>query len=80
LPTPLGTDFRLTDPENFRALLDRSLHCSFCKRPLRDNLSTLLGYGPDCARQAHLPHDLEAANRILLKRAELLEQGAEGPG
>jgi hypothetical protein len=32
----------------------------------------LLGIGPDCAKQQRLPHGLEAANRILQRRRELL--------
>jgi hypothetical protein len=54
------------------ALLDRSSHCCVCNRPLRDHVSTLLGIGPDCAKQLHLAHGLEAANSILQRRRELL--------
>jgi hypothetical protein len=68
----VGKDIRGPDPENFAALLDRSSRCCVCRRPLRDHVSTLLGIGPDCAKQWNLPHSLEAANRILQRRKELL--------
>jgi Family of unknown function (DUF6011) len=72
----VGTENRPPDPENFVALLDRSERCCVCRRPLRDHVSTLLGIGPDCAKQWNLPHNLEAANRILQRRKELLGEGA----
>src|SRR5262245_31030239 len=50
--------------ENFSALLARGEQCCMCHRPLRDHVSTLLGIGPDCAKQFNLPHSLEAATRI----------------
>lgn len=59
-------------PDRFLALLDRSSSCAFCERPLRDHVSNLLGYGPVCARQGRLPHDLETASRVLKRRRELL--------
>jgi hypothetical protein len=68
----VGTSVRGPDPDNFMALLDRSEQCCICRRPLRDHVSTLLGIGPDCAKQLRLPHGLEAANRILRRRQELL--------
>jgi Family of unknown function (DUF6011) len=71
----IGTDVRSPDPENFAALLDRSSRCCMCGRPLRDHVSTLLGIGPDCAKQFKLPHNLEAATRILQRRKELLSDG-----
>jgi hypothetical protein len=75
---PAVPDVRPPDPENFAALLDRGERCCVCRRPLRDHVSTLLGIGPDCAKQMGLPHGLEAANRILQRRKELLgsEAGA----
>jgi len=60
------------DPENFAALLDRGARCCVCRRPLRDHVSTLLGIGPDCAKQFRMAHSLEAATRILQRRRELL--------
>jgi hypothetical protein len=68
----LGTSVRSPDPNNFMALLDRSERCCICRRSLHDHVSTLLGIGPDCARQMRLPHSLEAANRILERRKQLL--------
>ena len=68
----IGTSVRHPDPDNFMALLDRSERCCVCGRTLRDHVSTLLGLGPDCARQMKLPHNLDAANRILKRRRELL--------
>ena len=64
----IGTSVRHPDPDNFMALLDRSERCCVCGRTLRDHVSTLLGLGPDCARQMKLPHNLDAANRILKRR------------
>jgi Family of unknown function (DUF6011) len=60
------------DPDNFMALLDRSEQCCCCGRALRDHVSTLLGIGPDCAKQQRLPHGLGIANKILQRRRELL--------
>jgi hypothetical protein len=68
----IGTSVRHPDPDNFMALLDRSEQCCICGRALRDHVSTLLGIGPDCARQMRLPHSLDAANRILQRRKQLL--------
>jgi hypothetical protein len=68
----IGTSVRRPDPDNFMALLDRSEQCCVCRRPLRDHVSTLLGIGPDCAKQMRLPHNLDAASRILQRRKQLL--------
>jgi hypothetical protein len=64
------------DLDNFMALLDRSERCCVCRRPLRDHVSTLLGLGPDCAKQQRLPHGLGIANKILQRRRELLGDAA----
>jgi Family of unknown function (DUF6011) len=64
------------DPDNFMALLDRGERCCVCGRPLRDHVSTLLGIGPDCAKQQRLPHGLWIANKILQRRRELLGEAA----
>jgi hypothetical protein len=69
----IGTSVRTPDRDNFMALLDRSERCCVCARPLRDHVNTLLGIGPDCAKQLRLPHGLEAANRIQQRRRELLD-------
>jgi Family of unknown function (DUF6011) len=61
-----------TTPENFFALLDGSTGCAFCNRPLTDEVSKLIGVGPDCARQSNIPHNLTAASRRLELRRKLL--------
>lgn len=58
--------------ENFYAMLVSGLHCAFCNRPLRDELSRLIGAGPDCARQYHVPHSHAAAEKRLELRRKLL--------
>ena len=58
--------------ENFAALLARSERCGCCDRPLKDEVSKLLGIGPDCAQAMRLPHTMDVANRILARRRELL--------
>jgi hypothetical protein len=68
----LGAPGEPPDRDNFMALLDRSEQCCVCNRALRDHPSTLLGIGPDCAKQMGLPHGLQAANKILQRRRELL--------
>jgi hypothetical protein len=68
----LGVPGEPADRDNFMALLDRSEQCCVCNRALRDHPSTLLGIGPDCAKQMGLPHGLQAANRIIQRRRELL--------
>jgi hypothetical protein len=78
-PDPHST-VREPNPDNFMALLDRSERCCVCRRPLHDHVSMLLGIGPDCARQMRLPHNLDAANRILQRRRELLGSAAVDRG
>jgi hypothetical protein len=68
----LGAPGEIPDRDNFMALLDRSEQWCVCNRALRDHPSTLLGIGPDCAKQMKLPHGLQAANRIIQRRRELL--------
>jgi hypothetical protein len=58
--------------DNFFAMLVGGLHCAFCKRPLRDELSRLIGVGPDCAQQHHIPHSHAAAEKRLALRRRLL--------
>jgi hypothetical protein len=41
-------------------------------RPLRDEVSKLLGIGPDCARQWQVPHSRAAASKRLELRAKIL--------
>lgn len=66
------------DAENFYALLDSSHGCAICNRPLRDEVSKLIGVGPDCARNNGIPHNMEAANRRLKLRRELLGETPDG--
>lgn len=73
----IGTNVRSPDPDNFSALLDRSERCCVCGRALRDHVSTLLGIGPDCAKQMRLPHGLAVADKILQRRRELLGIGGQ---
>jgi hypothetical protein len=59
-------------PDNFYALLVGGQACACCNRPLRDEISRLIGVGPDCARQFRIPHSHEAAKRRLELRRKLL--------
>jgi hypothetical protein len=59
-------------PDNFRALLDGSSGCAFCRRALTDEVSKLIGVGPDCAKQNHIPHNMAAASKRLELRRKLL--------
>jgi hypothetical protein len=61
------------DGDNFVALLDGSAGCAFCGRALRDEVSKLIGIGPDCARINGLPHNMAAASAVLAKRRAILE-------
>jgi hypothetical protein len=58
--------------EVFYALLDGSEGCAFCHRPLRDEVSKLVGVGADCARQNRIPHSMAAASRRLELRRKIL--------
>lgn len=60
------------EPDNFYALLDGSEGCAFCRRPLSDEISKLVGVGPDCARQNNIPHSMAAASKRLEARRCLL--------
>lgn len=60
------------DDDAVFALLDSSQGCALCHRPLRDEVSKLVGVGPDCASQHGIPHNLEAASRRLALRKKLL--------
>jgi hypothetical protein len=70
----VAATFRAIDktPENFHALLDSSQGCAFCGRALRDEVSKLIGVGPDCAKQNGIPHSMEAASKRLMLRRKLL--------
>jgi hypothetical protein len=58
--------------DRFYALLDGASGCSICGRPLRDEISKLVGVGPDCARQWRIPHSRGAASKRLELRAQIL--------
>jgi hypothetical protein len=60
------------DCDRFYALLDGARGCSICGRRLRDEVSKLVGVGPDCARQWQIPHSRAAAPRRLELRAQIL--------
>jgi Family of unknown function (DUF6011) len=59
--------------EHFHALLDGSKGCAICGRPLRDEVSKLVGVGPDCASTHSVPHNMTAASARLALRRKLLE-------
>jgi hypothetical protein len=60
-------------PDNFYALLAASKRCAFCNRPLKDEVSKLIGVGPDCAEQNRIPHSMKAASARLALRQKLLD-------
>ena len=61
-------------PDNFYALLDGASHCAICAHPLRDEISKLIGVGPDCAKAFGIPHSMAAASKRLALRRQLLGQ------
>jgi hypothetical protein len=63
--------------EHFHALLASRTRCATCNRPLSDEVSKLVGVGPDCARTLNIPHSLTAASRRLELRRQIL--GEEQP-
>jgi uncharacterized protein DUF6011 len=67
----VGDDGMPLGKETFMALLDGSEGCAFCARALRDPVSKLIGFGPDCAKRYGLAHTNEAANEVLAKRRAL---------
>jgi hypothetical protein len=62
------------DRDRFYALLDSARGCAICRRSLRDEISKLIGVGPDCARQWKIPHSRDAASKRLALRREILGQ------
>jgi hypothetical protein len=60
------------DRDRFFALLDSTRGCSICGRPLRDEVSKLVGVGPNCARLWNVPHSRAAASKRLELRTQLL--------
>lgn len=58
--------------ENFAALLAHSTGCGSCGRPLKDEVSKMIGIGPTCASLLGIKHNIENANRVLARRRELL--------
>jgi hypothetical protein len=71
--------FRLINnkADNFFALMDGSEGCAICGRPLRDEISKLIGVGPECAHKYGVPHSRQAAERRLTLRRKLLQEGTE---
>jgi hypothetical protein len=65
------------DEEVFYALLDGSEGCAICRRPLLDEISKLIGVGPDCAQQNNIPHSMAAASRRLELRHKLLGEQSQ---
>ena len=53
------------------ALMALSSRCNSCNRPLKDEISKIIGFGPDCAKQSGIPHTLEFARQVEQHRAEL---------
>jgi hypothetical protein len=71
--------FRLinNELENFFALMDGSEGCAICGRSLRDEISKLIGVGPECAHKYGMPHSRQAAERRLTLRRKLLQGSPE---
>jgi hypothetical protein len=63
--------------DSYYALLDSSEGCTFCGRPLRDEVSQLVGVGPDCARKHGIPHSMAAANKRLEIRRKILGEAEQ---
>jgi hypothetical protein len=65
-----------TSPERdrFFALLDGSVGCAVCGRPLVDEVSKLLAIGPDCARALNRPYSRAEAGRRLELRRQILNE------
>src|SRR5262249_25641121 len=66
--------FRLINQraENFFALMDGSNGCAICGRTLKDEISKLIGIGPECAHKYEIPHTIQAAKHRLILRRKLL--------
>ena len=64
------------DADNFYALLDGKTRCAICRHVLRDEVSKLVGVGPDCAQRYGIPHTLAAASKRLELRRTLLGETA----
>ena len=73
-PADLGARLRAfaADPAGVAAAYGR-LHgaCCFCRRALRDERSTAVGYGPDCADHFGLPWGTRAAAAVDLVTQQL---------
>ena len=63
--------------ENFFALLIGGQGCAIYNRPLRDEISRLIGVGPCCAEQWRIPHSRQAAEKRLTLRRHLLGKTTE---
>ena len=56
------------DDAKLAALRAYGSRCSHCNRPLKDEVSKVLGVGPDCAKTQRIPHTLEFARRVQVLR------------
>lgn len=54
----------------------RSGNCCFCTKGLTTEKSTVLGYGPVCARRYGLPHDQSAMRRAAELRAKRMQEAS----
>jgi hypothetical protein len=61
--------------ESLCALLAPSERCFCCARPLRDEVSKIIGVGPDCAKRIGISHGWDTATMVLEYRKSLLEVG-----
>jgi hypothetical protein len=74
------------DLDKVLALLDGSSGCAICGRALKDEISKLVGVGPNCPKQFGVPHSMAAASRRLQLRQQILgtpthaEEGARAGG
>lgn len=55
------------------ALMALRSKCHSCNRPLKDEISKIVGFGPDCARQSGIPHNLEFARQVERHRTRLVQ-------
>lgn len=46
-------------------------HCHHCNRPLKDEISKIVGFGPSCAKSLRIPHTMEFARKVKSHRDAL---------
>lgn len=56
-------------PSELAAYLAPRWRCFQCNRPLADEASKVIGYGPDCAGRLGIPHSHTEADKVLRDRA-----------